>query len=249
MSEAAIRFPRPSSRGVEAVLLRLQSLGPCPPELERRILTLGPRMDAIAAKTILQVEGAPVYRPRYVLSGWACRFRHLSDGRRQIFDVVLPGEGVGVCLRSHPLASTSAMALTPMQLVDAGPVLNGGDPDGHLSGALQAQMDADERRTLNQIMRLGRLTALERLANLLLELHGRLEVVGHADGASFPFPLTQETLADIIGLSVVHVNRTLQELRRQGLAVVERGWARLGDRAALAELADESPEDRRAAPF
>ena len=239
MAEA--RIARSGCSGLDSVLLRLQSVSPCPPELERRVLALGSRVEAVAAKAMLQVEGAPARRPRYLVAGWACRFRHLSDGRRQIFDLVLPGEGVGVCRRPHPLASTSIVALTPLQLVDASSLLQEEDPHGHLQAAIQAQADEAERRALDQIVRLGRLTATERLAHLLLELHRRLHVIGHVENGRYPFPLTQETLADMTGLSVVHVNRTLQELRRQELAVLERGWVRLGDRSRLAQLADEGP--------
>ena len=241
MVVAAARPLSPAFSVMEPVVLRLRSLSPCPPELERRVLALGGRLESVAAKTLLQVEGAPVRRPRYLISGWACRYRHLSDGRRQIFDLVLPGEGVGLCRRAHPLANTSTVALTPLQLADAAPLLQEADPDGQLQAALDMQSDADERRALDQIVRLGRLTALERLAHLLIDLHRRLDAIGHVQDARFPFPLTQETLADMTGLSVVHVNRTLQELRRQQLAWVDRSHVRLGDRSRLAQLADDLP--------
>ena len=220
------------------VLMRLAIDGSCSPELARRVEALGARTETLPAKSVLQGEDDVVRRPRYLISGWACRYRFLPDGRRQIFDVVLPGDGVGVCLRPNPMAKTSTMALTPVQLVDASALL-GSEPTARdeLHTALHAQADADERRALDQIVRLGRLTALERLAHLLLELHDRLAAVGQVDGDRLPLPLTQETLADMIGLSVVHVNRTLQELRRQGLARLERGTAFLLDRSSLAQLA------------
>ena len=241
MAEVATRISEPRQTMMQPVLARLSSVEPCTPDLERRILALGPRLEMVAAKTVLQAEDAPVRRPRYLISGWACRFRHLSDGRRQIFDLVLPGDGVSVCLRSNPFANTSTMALTPLRLVDAAALIHGDDPDGELLAALQFLADADERRALNQIVRLGRMTALERLAQLFLELHERLRVIGQAEGARFACPLTQETLADVTGLSVVHVNRTLQELRRQGLVTMERGWVRLSDELLRSELADTAP--------
>ncbi len=228
-----------SRSGMAPVLMRLGVGVPCSPELARRVEALAFRSEAHAAKARLQAEDDPVRRPRYLVSGWACRHRLLPDGRRQIFDLVLPGESVGVCLRPHPLANASTIALTPVRLVDASPLLalEPGAEQDEFTAALHAQAAADERRALNQIMRLGRLTALERLADLLLELHERLAIVGEVEGDRLPLPLTQETLADLNGLSVVHVNRTLQELRREGLVRVERGWATLLDRRALAQLA------------
>lgn len=86
---------------------------------------------------------------------------------------------------------------------------------------------------------------MERLAHLFLELHERLEVIGQTDGDRFPLPLTQETLADVSGLSVVHVNRTLQELRRENLARFEKGWVHLLDRRALAEAVEFQSEAGR----
>lgn len=146
---------------------------------------------------------------------------------------------MGVCLRPHPLANTSTAALTPVRLVDAAAMISPEALDGcdTLRPALQSQADIDERRMLDHIVRLGRLTALERLAHLLLDLHGRLAVIGHVKDDRFPLPMTQEALGDVAGLSVVHVNRTLQELRRQDLVQIERGWVHLLDVQALARTA------------
>ena len=231
------------------VLRRFRAVGFTSPELASLITALGPRLEPAPAKAMLLKQDEPVSRPRYLISGWACRFRHLSDGRKQIFDFILPGEGVGVCLRQSPLANTSTVALTAVKLLDARALLLPEVLDAckDLLPALQAQADADERRALDQIVRLGRLTALERMAHLFLGLHERLAVVGQAEGERFPLPVTQETLADVSGLSVVHVNRTMQELKRQNLVQVERGWARLLNRNALAQLADYAPGSARRA--
>lgn len=239
MNSQAAALPR--EPGVmEPVLQRLQRGPPPPsPQLAQQVAALGARVESLPARSTLQTQDEPVRRPRYLISGWACRYRHLSDGRRQIFDVVLAGEGVGVSLRPHPLAHTSIAALTPVRLVDASPLLQpetlADSPE--LVAALLSQADEDERRALDQIVRLGCLTALERLADLFLELHARLDVIGQVVGERFPLPLTQETLADMTGLSVVHVNRTIQELRRQGALRMERGWVQLLDRSMLEQLA------------
>ena len=132
------------------------------------------------------------------------------------------------------------MALTPLRLVDAGVFASGEGEvdDGRLA---RAEAEVDEERALRQIMRLGCMTALERVADLLCELHERLETTGQVDGSRFPFPLTQETLADVTGLSVVHVNRTLQELRRRGLVTIGRGWAQISDAVRAGELTKWAP--------
>lgn len=201
------------------------------------------RLEVLEPKALIQGEDERMRRPRFLLSGWACRFTQFADGRRQVFDLILPGEGIGVCLRPRPLALTSVAALTRVELVDAPPsVRPGAPPPGpELSRALEIMADLDELRLLGQVARLGRMTAFERLTHLLLQLHDRLAVIGAAENGRFALPLTQELLADLLGLSTVHLNRTLQELRRQHLIETERGVVRLPDRTALARLLPAPP--------
>ena len=75
----------------------------------------------------------------------------------------------------------------------------------------------DEAILAEQVVRLGRRSAVERMTHLFLEIHKRLQLVGLAEPESFELPLTQEVIADLMGLSVVHVNRTLRQLRLRGL--------------------------------
>lgn len=230
--------PTTSAGPGDAVLQRMRSLGACPPALTALVRALAERPQRADARVTLQVEGEASVRPRYLLSGWACRLRNLADGRRQVFALVLPGDGVGVCLRPHPLAMSTTVALTPVTLGDAADLLSPAvlcaTPE--LRSVLHAADDLEERRLLDAMTRLGRLTALERLTHLLLELHDRLEVVGLATGGRFPLPVTQEVMADLLGLSTVHINRTLQELRRLHLLVLKRGVAHLPNRADLADI-------------
>jgi CRP-like cAMP-binding protein len=92
-----------------------------------------------------------------------------------------------------------------------------------------------------QVMRIGRRTALERIAHFLLELLRRLQLVDAAGRRSFELPLTQELIADTLGLSTVHVNRTLQKLRKRGLVEVEDGRVFIPDVDALNEVAEFDP--------
>ncbi|MBE7217595.1 MAG: Crp/Fnr family transcriptional regulator [Caulobacteraceae bacterium] len=231
--------PRELKSGVEAVLRRLGEVGACSPELAAQVRKLDGRVESHRAGVTLQTEGERALRPRYLFSGWACRFRDLSDGRRQIVDFVLPGEGIGICLRPHAHATTT-LTLTPVVLADAASLMAGEDgaASSEHAALVERVADADERRLLGALVRLGRMSALERLAHLLLELESRLAVVGLAGADGFPMPVTQESLADVLGLSVVHVNRTIQELRREGVVAMARGHVRIEDRQALESLAD-----------
>ena len=93
----------------------------------------------------------------------------------------------------------------------------------------------------DQVVRLGRQTACGRFAHLMLELHERLGRVGLADESGFAMPLTQEALADVLGFSVVHVNRTVQQLRRDRLLDVRNGTVVLMRRERLEDLSSWTP--------
>ena len=127
-------------------------------------------------------------------------------------------------------------ALTRIEITDAARLATG-EQDERLSSSLCDAEHRREERLFDQIVRIGRLTAKERVLNLLLELHDRLEAVGLAKDGRFRIPLTQENFADALGLSVVHINRTLQGLRREGLVTVARGYVALHQRNRLSAVA------------
>jgi CRP-like cAMP-binding protein len=180
--------------------------------------------------------GAP---PFFMLSGWACLAREFDDGRRQVVAFLLPGDAVGFDLLTQSRESTKVGALTPVKIQRVRQSLIGEITSSPgLSRALAVASDQQQTRLIDQVVRLGRQTAYERCAHLLLELHARLAEVGETQGDSFRLPVKQEVLADALGLSLVHVNRTLQQLRRDRLVEVHGGCAVLRNRQALAEICD-----------
>ena len=204
-----------------ALISRLRSLAPITDaDIAYLMNSLGP-VERYPAGTELLREGEIIPGPRYVLDGWALRTRYLSDGRRQIFGFVLPGDAIGLCEREQPLALTNLVSCTPIALCDAtdarAACLGLMPEHPQIARAHQLAMALDEAYLLHQIIRIGRQTAYERLVHLLLELNSRSHAAGLSDGSSFELPLTQEIMADCLGLSIVHVNRTLQTLRREQL--------------------------------
>ena len=202
------------------------------------IESLGARSRLVSAGTVLLEEGDPVNRAAFILSGWACRQSTMPDGRRQIVGFILPGEGVGLCRRPRPLAFTSTVALTSLITIDAGPLLAG---DSAVAAGLHDVQElaaaADEQRLINHVIRLGRQTAYERFCSLLIELADRLELINPGDHDRFTLPVTQEVLSDTLGLSVVHVNRTLQQMKRDELIDLKSGTLRILNRPAMERLA------------
>lgn len=166
-------------------------------------------------------------RPRSVtvLSGWVCEMRILHDGRRQIFGFVLPGDTLEI-RPSRSLDTSAPVALTRLELMET----------AQQSGAEDARR-RKEAWLYDHVVRLGRLTAKERMLHLLLEFYDRLDAAGLVTAGSYRLPLTQEVFADYLGLSVVHINRTIQQLRADGSLVLRSGSVTLANRNRLAAKA------------
>ncbi len=160
----------------------------------------------------IQQEGQAITGPRLMLSGWAARVRIMEEGDRQIINFVLPGDLIGFCDQEKPLASSSIIAITEVRLCTAPAPCH----SERLSEAYAMSRALEEAYLFSQIARLGRFDARERIADLLLELHDRLELAGLAAAGSLTVPLTQEMLADATGLTPVHVNRMLKQAREVG---------------------------------
>jgi CRP-like cAMP-binding protein len=233
--------PRVFSSPLEPVVRRLHALASLSDAELALVRNLPERRERQVAGEELIAEGETGGRARFVISGWASRQRVLPDGRRQIFGFALPGDVC--CHRSAQPSPCSVVALTALETIDAEPVLKAaqsGQAPG-LARALAQEQVVDQALIYDHMVRLGRQTAYERVAHFLLELSTRLEIAGLGDGRRFPLPLTQEVLADVLGLSIVHVNRTLQQLRREKLIELRSGVAILLQPAALAEIADYRP--------
>lgn len=155
---------------------------------------------------------------RAILSGWVAQARELPDGRRQIFSFLLPGDLIG--MRRSPLANSSLIAITEVVTADITPLcerVGDGSSNPAVRKACVRAEEMDERMLLNHIVRLGRQTASQRLAHILLEIGDRLAMAEGADPHNYTMPITQENLSDALGLSLVHMNRTIQTLRREKL--------------------------------
>jgi CRP-like cAMP-binding protein len=182
-------------------------------------------------------QQAQVSSPHIVLEGWACRARFFPDGRRQILSLLLPGDAFRMDAAELGSGSTVS-ALTRVTLCRA-PAAD--QPHSGLALAFADREAAEKNSLLRQVARLGRMSAYERTADFLLEVQERLAAIGMTSGNSFPLPITQEALADMLGLTSVHVNRTLQSLRQDGMLELRGGMARLIDAKRLRDRVDYRP--------
>ena len=235
--------PRVAGFAPDVVLRRYASFTELSAADVALLRSLAENQSIIGAGQELDCEGEPSRAPRLILSGWACRFRMLADGRRAILNFLLPGDAA--CSRRGAPALASTAALTPCRLIDARPLwraVAARDPAHAKLAHAQHLLDLlDDCYLLDHIVRLGRQTAIERVCHLLLELCWRLQTVGLVREGAFALPLTQEAIGDAVGLSIVHVNRMVQDMRRRGLIELRHGHVALLAPERMAEIAEFSP--------
>jgi CRP-like cAMP-binding protein len=203
--------------------------------------TLKQRELQMAAGETLIHEGqtdAPLYT---LLQGWAFRFKTLSDGRRQILNFLLAGDFIGVQQKMGDGAAHGVVTLTDSVFCvfrrDSLWELHRQQPS---MGFNVTWLTAHEESLVDDtLLSVGRRSAEERIATLLILLFKRAAALQPDAGAGgVPFPLTQQHVADGLGLSLVHTNKTLRKLERRGLHRVEDGRLYLRDVKALTRLAD-----------
>ncbi len=182
-------------------------------------------------------EGEVITAPLLMLSGWAARVKILPDGRRQILNFLLPGELFGLGRHADPCASCSIVAISSVSYCHA-PRASFGSA---LDTAYAMNQALDEAYMAAAVVRLGRMNARERLCDLFLELLERLRLSGSATGDSYAFPVTQEMLGDTLGMTSVHVNRSLQSLRRAEELRLASGRLTLPQPEALAMRIGRAP--------
>lgn len=203
-------------------------------------------MTAEPGTTILS-EGAHSAHLYTVLSGWAFRYKTLEDGRRQILNYLLPGDLVGLQGSVIGEMEHSVEALSPLVLCvfqrDRLDELFGNHPG--LGFDVTWLASREERMLDDHLLSLGRRTALERAAYLLAFLHQRA-VTLKLSRKRVEIPMTQQHVADTLGLSIVHTNKTLRKLTNQGLILWQSGGCEVLDIDTLQKVAGwEEPRDRK----
>jgi CRP-like cAMP-binding protein len=175
-----------------------------------------------------------------LLEGYAIRYRALRDGRRQVLNVVVPGDFIGfpACFFERALYSVTALTDAVVSSVPFTVLIGLFDRSPRVAAAIFWSFASEAALYAEHLIDVGRRSALERVAHFLLELLARLQVVGLADEQSYQMPLTQELIADVLGLSIPHVNRTLRQLRDDDLLAIEEQRVVVKDIEALSALAD-----------
>lgn len=193
----------------------------------------------IGARRDLIREGDQPKSIFLVLDGWACRYKQLPDGRRQVVGLFLPGDICDLNVYILKEMDHSIGAITPLKVAEVPRdefeqlMLEHPRVTQALFWDELVTVSIQREWTLN----LGQRTAYERISHLFVELFLRLQTVGLTQANSCDFPLTQVDIADATGLTAVHVNRTLQELRKEGLIELQGRKLTIPDLQALKNAA------------
>ncbi len=178
-----------------------------------------------------------------MLEGWACRYRQFEDGRRQIISFFLPGDMCDPFMFLCRAMDQTIGTITPATLarIPQQSVRTMAAQSTTLAEAFWWDIQVNAQIQREWTVSLGRRSALERIAHLLCELTVRLQRVSDTNGRDYDVPLTQADLGEAMGLSTVHVNRSLQDLRSTGFISLKGRRLTIHDEDGLRGLALFNP--------
>ncbi|WP_110636673.1 Crp/Fnr family transcriptional regulator [Salinicola salarius] len=168
--------------------------------------------------------------------GWAYSFRYMEDGTRHILEIFLPGDIIGLHEFSfkYRLSSVAMLEDGEIRTVANRQLLSLFRESSSLMSVCFAVCSYRQAVLSERLVHLSRRSARQRVAYLLLKIFCRLQYNDDDSSESFRLPLSQQQLADALGLSPVHVSRTLTAFRQEGVIKLARGWVTVLDRPALA---------------
>ncbi len=212
-------------------------------EIEFDRIRLGTRF--VKPRQIVRHEGQEIGEIMTLSSGWAFNYRHTYDSRRQILSFLLPGDVVGLTDvyigHTGPAVETLTDAEFCVFPLDFVRTFSECHP---LSASRIARALVQKHNNLeHRLVSLGKLSASERIARMILELHIRLHARRLADGDSMPFPLSQAHIGDTVGLTPMHVHRVLKALKDKKLIGLEHRRLEIKDRAGLMSIAKYRNDD------
>ena len=202
----------------------------------RRVVSLDRGQDIIS-------EGEEPQTVNLLLSGWACRYKVMENGQRQILAFFLPGDLADLHVYILKAIDHSISAITPVKYARLSPREFEELTDGHprLLRALWWESLVTDSIQREWLVSIGQRDALQSVAHLACELFLRLKTIGLCDGNICDFPLTQIDIADALGMTQPHVSRTVTELNTTGVATLKRGRFEVKDMSKLKQLALFNP--------
>jgi CRP-like cAMP-binding protein len=225
------------------LIRQLESLTPLTAEVREALADLPFSTQSVPGGVDVVEQGAVPTACCLVIEGLMCRYALTPSGGRQIVAFHIPGDlpdrdGMHLPHLDHAVASISPSRVAYIPHVALTALV-----ERHPSIGVALWRDAvvDSGVFRQWLISVGRRTAKERIAHLICEMHTRMEALGLADGDHFSFPITQAQVGDALGLSAVHVNRSLQELRGDDLISWKGSIITIHDYPALRDMGDFDP--------
>jgi CRP-like cAMP-binding protein len=225
---------------MDAALMKLRARDEVSQEEERAFRGLFSevvehRADEIVVRAHVEQDSS-----RVLLNGILCRYKDLRNGERQITELHVSGDFVDLHSFTLKRLDHNILALVPSRVavVPHKALVEISEKYPHFTRLLWFSTNLDAAVHREWAVSLGRRTAIARVAHLVCELYIRLEIVGLAGDLTYELPLTQGDIAECLGLTSVHVNRVLKELREQELATFRGSQVRIHDMDALKRIAE-----------
>jgi CRP-like cAMP-binding protein len=225
---------------VHPVIHKLEAIEPLTNAERDKIAGLIRDVSDVPRKTDIISDGESPDYVHLVLDGWAARYKILRDGSRRITAFLIPGDFCDLHITILDAVDHGIIALTDCRVayIEQARIDEVTRSTPVLTRALWRATLVDEAILRQWLVNGGRRNALEAVAHLLSELHLRMKLVGLAEDDKLELPVTQEELADATGLTPVHINRTLQRLRKEGLIELSGGTLFVPDVQALRRACD-----------
>jgi len=209
-------------------------------EEERAIRNAVVETRRVPADEVVIRSGEKLNSSMMLIDGWMARSKDLQGGERQVTELHIAGDFADLhsftlkCL-DHDITTLTecTVAIVPhdriREITERYP---------HLARVYWLSTNIDGAMLREWTLSLGQRSAISRMAHLFCELYVRLDVIGRTKGNAYELPLTQRELSECLGLTVVHANRTLQELRRRGLVELENRRLTILNRRGLETVAE-----------
>lgn len=200
---------------IDALLLNLEQRDTLDEREKTKLRSLVTRDRRIAAQEDIVKEGDQPTTSCLLLEGFAARYTITGDGQRQLTSLHVPGEFIDLHAFMVKTMDHGIVALSPCRIAIAehSALKELTETEPHLTRLLWLDSLVQSAISRQWLVAMGRRTRAAHLAHIICELYLRLQVVKRVDANSFHFPLSQMQMADVMGLSLVHMNRVIQELR------------------------------------
>lgn len=229
---------------IEKAILKLKARDTLSGAEEQVLRDAIARWEDVPADRIVVRAGEELTFSILLIDGLMCRYKDLRNGERQIMELHVPGDFLDLHSFLLKRLDHNVMALVPSRIAISphAQLATITEQHPHLTRLLWLTTLIDAAIHREWLLSLGRRSARARIAHFFCEMQARLGVVGLADATGFPLAITQTDLAECLGLTSVHVNRTLRDLRESGLAVFREGRVEILDYAGLTRTAEFDPD-------